>query len=505
MQEDVIEFLSSPNGHPGGGPVEIVQTHGAIVFLAGDVALKIKRAVRYDYMDLSTLDRREAMLRRELALNRPVAPKIYQEVMAVTRSADGGLELDGAGPSVEWVLRMWRFPAKDELAVIAKTRGISDALAADLGVAISDYHDRMPARDANGSILIKDILDELDRVFAGMAPALGRDLIVEFHDQSHQRFLQDARLLDQRASGGQVRRCHGDLHLRNLVLLDGKPVPFDALEFDEVLGTCDVLYDLAFLIMDLRHRGLNRAANIVLNAYLFAASGDQDDGLSALGLFMAVRAAIRAMVQVQTADASGQTDDPEALRYLEEAIALLSPSDPAIVVVAGLSGSGKTTIARAIAPLIGAAPGAVHLRSDLERKPNPPDHTLPTSGGTDYSANARNAVYARMMSRAEKIVETGHSVLLDATFLNPENRREARRMARRLGAAFLPLWLEAPLSVMIERVGKRVGDASDADESVVRRQFDAATSPKSWPVLNTQGGVEQTCELAARALDLPQS
>lgn len=262
MQEDVIAFLSSSGAHPGGGPVDVVQTHGALIFLAGDVALKIKRAVRYDYMDLSTLELREAMLHRELELNKPVAPKIYHDVVPVTRAADGSLALKGKGDPVEWVLRMWRFPAKDELSVVADAGGIDDGLANDLGKAVFSYHSQTPQRCRDGAGLIRNILDELDRVFADMKAPLGAELIDQFHRESRAVLARAAPFLQERTNAGHVRRCHGDLHLRNLVLLDGKPVPFDALEFDEELGTCDVLYDLAFLIMDLQHRHLVRRVAI---------------------------------------------------------------------------------------------------------------------------------------------------------------------------------------------------------------------------------------------------
>ncbi|MGO4910161.1 AAA family ATPase [Pseudorhodobacter sp. W20_MBD10_FR17] len=501
MQDEVIAFLTSPDGHPGGGPVEVVQTHGALVFLGGEVALKIKRAVRYDYMDLSTLDLREAMLRRELELNKPAAPKIYQKVVAITRSPDGGLALGGAGEPVEWALQMWRFPADAELAVIADTKGIDDGLADDLGVSVFAFHEKLGPRTADGALLIANILDELDRVFVHMTGVLGAPLIDHFHSKSRRTLEQITPLLQRRGQEGHIRRCHGDLHLRNLVILEGKPVPFDALEFDEVLGTCDVLYDLAFLIMDLRHRDLDRAANMVLNAYLLAALGQEDNGLAALPLFLGVRAAIRAMVLVQAAAATGAKPDPEAVQLLTEAIAYLTPEPVTLVLVGGLSGSGKTTVSRALAPLIGAAPGAVHLRSDLERKAMqglPVSTPMPTE---TYTPNARDSVYNRVFERARTILATGHSVLLDATFLNPDHRRNADAVAQISGATLHRLWLDAPLHVLSDRVRARKGDASDADESVVLLQSGAATKPENWQVVSAAGDLPDTIRLAQLALN----
>jgi aminoglycoside phosphotransferase family enzyme/predicted kinase len=504
-QNDVIVFLSSAKGHPGGGPVEVVQTHGAMIFLAGDVALKIKRAVRYDYMDLSTLDLRERIIRRELELNQPIAPEIYDCVIPVTREADGHLALDGNGTPVEWALRMWRFPASDELSVIADDGKLDDALARDLGQGVFDYHVKTPQRSSDGATLINDILDELGRVFADLGDLLNAAQIARFHQESRAALDDITPLLRKRGAAGHIRRCHGDLHLHNLVLLNGKPVPFDALEFDEVLGTCDVLYDLAFLIMDLRHRALGRAANIVLNAYLLAGVGHEDDGLATLPLFMAIRAAIRAMVLAQTARATGSPMSEEAELYLADAVAVLSPPKPALVLVGGLSGSGKTTVAQELAPQIGASPGAVLLRSDTERKAligADPQTPLAESA---YTPEARAAIYHRMLGRAGGILRTGQSVLIDATFLDPADRSKAAAVATNAEVALHQLWLDAPLDVLIDRVTARRGDASDADANVVRAQYASAAMPKDWQVIAATGSIADTVARAKAVLQKPDT
>ena len=415
---------------------------------------------------------------------------------------DGTLALDGDGEVVEWILRMHRFPAQDELESIAETVGINDALADDLGVAVFAFHSQTPQRDDDGAQLIGDILDELARVFSDMHSDLGSAGIRRFLADSRKTLTQIAPLLRQRAISGHVRRGHGDLHLRNLVLIDGKPVPFDALEFDEVLGTCDVLYDLAFLIMDLHHRGLKRAANMTLNAYLLAAAGQEDAGLSALPLFLSVRAAIRAMVLVQTARATGASVSPEARTYLDEAIAFLDRAPASIVLVGGMSGTGKTAIGHALAPLFGATPGAVHLRTDTERKAMrgaAPEDKLTSA---EYTPEARSLVYKQMLHRAEVILAAGHSVLLDATFLDDGARRAAEALSETSNLPLHGIWLEAPLPVLIDRVRKRRGDASDADETVVRQQAGHATRPAGWTVVSTAGSLEASVVRCASALGL---
>lgn len=501
-QGEVVALLSDPGVHPGGGPVRVIGTHGAIVLLAGEVALKIKRAVRYDYMDLSTPELRREMLARELALNRPAAPEIYEGLIPVTREADGRLALGGAGAPVEWVLRMRRFREEDELVAIAARGALDDALAAALGEAVFDYHRRAPLRAADGAALIAGIVDELDRVFSDMGGPLGPARIARFADGARGALAAQAGLLSRRGAEGHVRRGHGDLHLGNLVLLGGRPVPFDALEFDETLGTCDVLYDLAFLMMDLRHLGLARAANITLNAYLLAALGAEDEGLAALPLFLALRAAIRAMVLVQTDRARGGPPgaEAEARRYLDEAIAALDPPPPRLLAVGGFSGSGKTALAAALAPGLGAAPGAVHLRSDLERKARAGRPAAAPLPAAFYAEGARADIYAAMLGRARTILRAGHAVVLDATFLDPARRAEAEALAAETGVPFTGFWLEAPEAVLRARIEARRGDASDADAAVLSAQLARGAGPIGWRRLDAARPAEAVAEEAARLL-----
>jgi hypothetical protein len=502
-QAEVLRFLRDPAHYGGASPVAVVETHGAYVFLAGAVALKVKRAIRYEYMDLSTPGRRRRMLQREFALNRRTAPGIYRDVVPVTRVPGGGLALNGGGRPVEWVLRMRRFAAADELAVIAARGDFTDALADDLGRSVQAYHHRAPRRSADGTDLINAILDELDRAFAGMHAELGAAPVAAFHTAARTQLAACAVLLTGRSVTGHVRRCHGDLHLRNLVLLDGVPTPFDALEFSETLGTCDVLYDLAFLIMDLRHRKLPRAANIVLNSYLLAATGKEDTGLVALPLFVAVRAAIRAMVGIQARHA-GRGSAPgagsgDARHYLQDALAALAPAPPQLVAVGGLSGSGKTTLSRELAPLLGAAPGAVHLRSDIERKAMAGVAPLTRLPVADYAREGRGRVYARLLERAGTLLRAGQAVLLDATFLDPSARAKAATLSADLGVPFTGLWLQAPAATLMSRLAARQGDASDADAAVLRLQLATDPGPIGWQRLDSSRNLAAALA-AARAM-----
>lgn len=497
-QDEVIRFFRSGRAFSESGVVDHVQTHCAHVFLCGDVALKIKRAVRYDYLDQSTADLRRALLDRELALNSPAAPMIYRDVVPVTRTADGGLDLDGTGRPVEWALRMHRFAADCEMTAVAASGRLTDPVAEALGSAIQRFHAGCPVRQDQGDHLIRDILDELGRVLTPLDGVVGAGLVGAFLDRSRKHLSTLTPVLRERSALGHVKRVHGDLHLRNLLLIDGQPVLFDALEFDERLATCDVLYDLAFLLMDLCHRGLVRQASTAMTAYLLAATGAEDAGLSALPLFMSVRAAIRAMVLLQTDQATGQTGASiaEARLYLAQAVAYLDTTRTALIAVGGISGTGKTVLARDLAAGIGPCPGAVHLRTDTERKI--------AASRVNYSPTARGTIYDQMFARAAALLAAGRSVILDGTFLDEAQRSAAEELAARLGVAFHGLWLTAPERVLMERVTARRGDASDADSTVVRAQtalVGATLLPNHWMAIDAGGTTQKTRAAASAALE----
>ena len=503
-QAEVILFLSDARNLPDHAPVEIIRTHGAVVFLSGSTAYKIKRDVRYDYLDFSTLHKRQNMLLRELELNAPTAPSIYRDVIAVTRDVAGRLHLGGKGEVVEWVLRMHRFDAADELDKVAARGALDDRMAAQLGKVIADYHANAPhRRQMSGAGLIAAILDELNTVFATMTADLDAGQIKAYRITTDRVFQKVQATLEGRGARGHVRRCHGDLHLRNIVLVDGVPTPFDALEFDEVLGTCDVLYDLAFLLMDLRHNGMERAANITFNSYLQRAGLlDHYASLSLLPLFLSVRAAILAMVIVQTARFNPDDDTllPQARRHLANALTYLDAAPAQLIAVGGLSGTGKTVLATALAPQIGAAPGAVHLRSDLERKALfgvSPLTNLPQSA---YGPGVNARVYDIMRDKARGGLSGGHCVIVDATWLNADERAQLPTLAAQFGAQFTGFWLVADASVLETRIAARRADASDADVTVMHKQASQVKAPETWTQIDASGSPDQTFFRAHRCL-----
>src|SRR5581483_3157095 len=301
------------------------------------------------------------------------------------------------------------------------------------------------------------------------------DQVAGLDRASHAVFERLQSLLLARGAPGFIRRGHGDLHLGNIVLLDGEPIPFDAIEFDPVVASGDVLYDLAFLLMDLIERGLDQAANIVLNGYLVETRKPAHlDGLAALPLFMSLRAAIRAKVTAarlpHAAEAERLTIADAAKTYFALALRLIAPPPPMLVAVGGLSGTGKSSVARAIAPFVLPSPGAVVIRSDVERKllfgvaPNRP---LPPQA---YRADVSARVYEILVGKAAQVLAAGHSAVPDAVYARAEERVAIAAVAAARKIPFHGLFLVADLATRLGRIGARSGDASDADVEVARQQ-----------------------------------
>jgi len=266
------------------------------------------------------------------------------------------------------------------------------------------------------------------------------------------------------------------------VLLGGQPVPFDAIEFSERIANIDVLYDLAFTLMDLEHRALRPLANRLLNEWLWRIGelpASHDEALALLPLFLARRASIRAFVDSSITAVSG-ADNAPARAYQRLALAFLQPSPPRLMAIGGLSGSGKTTTALKVAPGIGRAPGAVVVRSDVERKRVAGVALEDRMPAGSYTAESSAQVYAAILARAERALRAGHSVVLDAVFAKPEERQAAEALAQKVGVPFEGLWLDVPKEVAQARVAAREGDASDATPAVVERQFGYELGEIDW-------------------------
>jgi len=509
-QQAVVRFLSDANSFvpstgfrlqdsaPISDPISVISTHSAHIFLVGNEVFKIKRSVRYSYLDMTSLQTRHSLCCRELELNRSTLPNIYLAVIPITQEVDGSFQINGNGCVVEWALHMNRFSENAVLDNMARKGELTNIVAERLGRAVALYHASLESATVlDGYARIHEVVEELI-VELGQHTALFTPRLLNSFERRGRNELESCRvLLDDRARQGYVKRCHGDLHLRNLVLIDDIPVPFDALEFDERMATTDVLYDLAFGLMDLDHRSLLQQSNRTLNQYLLHSDIQTIRGMRLLPLFMFCRAGIRAMTTAQAASLSTDSYDmfeDEARSYLALALQYMVRRQPVLVAVGGLSGSGKSTLAASLAHRIGRPTGALLLRSDAERKVSQGvDEAVPLPVG-HYTAHASHHNYQLLLKKAELALEAGNSVIIDAVFLDQKYRLAMENLAIQQNVAFQGLWLEAPVDVLEHRISLRSNDASDATVDVLKMQLQVDRGQMDWQTVDARGTLAQVLD-----------
>jgi aminoglycoside phosphotransferase family enzyme/predicted kinase len=484
------------------GTVERIDTHISWVLLAGAFAYKIKKPVALGFLDFSTLEARRHFCAEELRLNRATAPQLYLEVVPVTGTA-AAPALGGTGPAIEYALKMHRF-AQDAVFDSMACRGELGPDRIDrLAAALAAFHARAAVAapgDAHGSApnVTQPAAENFAQISKLAPPADALALCERLRAWTAQAALQLAPAFAARKSAGRVRECHGDLHLGNIALIDGEPVPFDRIEFNPEWRWIDVMSEVAFLLMDLLDRGLAAQAWRCLDRYL-AISGDYE-GITVLRYYLVYRAMVRAKVALIRARQGVATDlrrDEEHvfLHHLELAAGFIAAERPGLVLMHGLSGSGKSTVSQALLELL----GAVRVRSDVERK------RLRVSAAAGlYSTGATRRTYARLAAVAETALSAGWCVIVDATFLQRAQRDEFRRLARHLGLTLLIVSCMAGEGELRERLVRRNAtrsDASEADATVLARQIERQEPPgadEEGDLLVVDGGLD-VAQVAARA------
>jgi aminoglycoside phosphotransferase family enzyme/predicted kinase len=484
-QADIVEFLQR-------GCERHIATHAAHVFLTRDRALKLKRAVKYPYLDFSTPELRRQACEAELALNRRTAPALYLAVKAVTRARDGALALGGDGAAVDWVLEMRRFPDDALFTRLAESGGLTSDLMRRLADNIVRFHRAADATPNFGGTAGIDYVISVnsESLRRDGPPTIGVAEAAALTEAARAARDRHADLLERRRKSGKVKRCHGDLHLGNICLLDGEPTLFDCLEFNEALASIDVLYDLAFLLMDLRFRDHPTEAVLVLNRYLDVS--DESDGLALMPLFLALRAWVRAHVAATAArrDRSAE-NETLARRYFDFALDLLRPAAPRLVAIGGFSGTGKSTVAAILAGRIAARV----LRSDVIRKRQAGAAPETRLSGSAYSPEMTARVYAALIDQARVALAAGSSVIIDAVSAVPEERRSFAALAAELGVPFTGIWLEAAPEVLSARIAARRNDASDADTAVLRKQLAYDLGKMDWRRVDAAPSAEHVADV----------
>ncbi|WP_287128138.1 bifunctional aminoglycoside phosphotransferase/ATP-binding protein [Candidatus Cyanaurora vandensis] len=474
---NLIDRMLEPSFYPHPvTTVRLVQTHISYVFLTGTRAYKVKKPVNFGFLDFSTLAKRQFFCAEELRLNQRLAPDLYEMVLPITET-DGAYQLDGTGTVVEYALRMREF-SQDCLFSNLFVRGeVTLAHMEQLGQQMARFYREAAVNDhirsfGDPAVARQPIDDNYQQTERYIGVAQTREQFTQTKAFTDQIFQEQADLLQARVAGDRFRECHGDLHLGNICLLD-QPVVFDCIEFNEPFRFIDVLSDIGFLVMDLVARERPDLANRFLNTCL-EWTGDWA-GLPLLPLYLSYRAYVRAKVTSFLLDDPGigaeqkAQAQTQAANYYRLAWQFTQPQTPKLYVMQGLSGSGKSTVARELA----LRTQAIHLRSDAVRK-HLAGHPLTEKLSTEfYTAEFSQKTYQQMADLAERLLKNGFSVILDAKYDRQVQRGPILALAEELGVTVRILACRCREEVLRTRLEARTGDIADADASLIAAQQQA--------------------------------
>lgn len=479
----LIESLRSGAGFPHAvSRIELIETHISWVILTGEWAYKIKKPLRLAFLDFSTLDQRRHFCEDEVRLNRRLAPGIYDTVLPITGTADRP-RIGGDGAVIEYAVRMREFTQGALAANLLDDRQIGAAELAELASTVAAFHAAAGIAACGSPHGTPESIAAPTRANMAQLRALlpepaDQQRIAEIADWTEREYQQRWAQFEMRCTLGCIRECHGDLHLGNIALLDGRLTPFDCIEFDPGLRWIDVMNEIAFLVMDLLDRQRADLAYAFLNAYLEA--GGDYGGLPVLPFYVVYRAMVRAKIHALRA---AQDDLPQIERarclaacrtYLELARHCTHEHTPAFILMHGLSGSGKSVLAQHLAQHL----GGIRIRSDVERKrisglaPLARSASPPARGL--YTTDITSATYHRLIDIARNGADAGYVMIVDATFLKRWQRDKFRREASARGLPCFIVDLTAPEAVLRQRIAARLAkghDPSEADDAVLTQQL----------------------------------
>ena len=472
----LIQQMMQPGFYPHAvkEPIELIQTHVSYVLLTGDFAYKLKKPVNFGFLNFSTLELRQQFCAEELRLNQRGAAELYLEVLPITQEAEQ-FRLSGKGEPVEYVLKMHQFPQENLLISLFEQGNLTEKEMEELGRVVAQFHAKAEINDyirTFGEVSqIRAAIDEnyqqTDRYIGGPQTQSQYDETKQFTDAF---FAKQPEVFVSRVQNNQVRECHGDLHLRNICLWEDKILLFDCIEFNEPFRFVDVMYDVAFTVMDLEARGRKDLGNAFLNTYV-EQTGDWE-GLQVLPLYLSRQAYVRAKVTSFLLDdaAVPQADRDAAAttaaHYYKLAWEYTRPLQGRLMVMSGLSGAGKSTVARQIARQL----GAIHLRSDAVRK-HLAGVPLEEKGGEDlYTPAMTEKTYGRLLELGIKLANQGFAVILDAKYDRLALRKEVITQAESHNLPLQILHCTAPEAVLRDRLSSRTGDISDATADLLTAQ-----------------------------------
>lgn len=480
--KSVIDGLLSPNVYDH--PVkyfQVIETHISHVVLTGEFAYKIKKPVKYDFLDYTTLDLRRVYCEKECTFNAPLAAEVYLEVVTINQLPNGKLKINGEGPVVEYALKMREFHQSQLFDFLVKNLRVDESHFDLIAERVARYYQHMESAGVNSPYATPEIV--VGHAIANFHEA--RPFLNEENDLAQLTKLEEITTSEgkrlhntflQRKENGFVKPCHGDLHLGNIALLKDIPVIFDCIEFNELFRWTDTMADIGFLMMDLHFRGHPDIANHFLNSYL-TCSGDFE-GLQVLPFYIAYRSMVRAKIQLfETQNERGRDNDVllrDYRHYANIAERFLSLPPPSLIIMHGLSGSGKTTLAQELASLL----QAIHIRADIERKRlfalQPTDRVSAEEASIIYSTDASIKTYNHLSRLATTAIKAGFSIIVDATFLQQTQRALFQKLARELEVPFTivscAISQERAQAYIAQRIQENK-DASDATIEVLSQQL----------------------------------
>lgn len=478
--DQLIDSLQDRNlyDHPVDS-FEVIETHISWVILTGPYAYKLKKPVKFDFVDFSNLAKRKTYCGKELELNRRLAPDLYEKVVTITGSRDRP-QLDGSSSPIEYAVKMREFPQDNLFSEQVKNGDLPPESVDELAELVDEFHRSIscdpPSEDYASPDLIRNNMEEnFDAIDQSELDKAVRGTFTKIHNWSFDRFGELRDRFEERRQNGFVRNCHGDMHLRNIVRFEDEINVFDCIEFNESFRWIDVMDEVAFLTMDLVDRGQPKLANRFLDRYL-SLSGDYG-GLQLLGFYQTYRAMVRCKVSYLENDSGTENQGlpEEFFEYLETAESFVESPRPLIVITHGLSGSGKTFVTQRLLEEI----GAIRLRSDVERKRLAGlERTNNQDEGINeglYSDEMTHRTYNALEEKAETVVEAGYPAIVDATFLKEDYRKKFRGLSDHLEVPFRLLNVTCPEPELRRRLKERQrsdDSVSDAGIDVLENQME---------------------------------